>query len=82
MSPRGVWKVESRSRINQVPAYTTEQLFTDHQLLALKSPGIKQQPVPGRVFTFCLHLSEQEPWVSTSTSQAPNPALLSSWSHW
>lgn len=60
MSPRGVWKVLSRNRINQVPAYTTEQLFTDHQILALKTADIKQQPVPGCVFTFCLHLTEQE----------------------
>lgn len=82
MSPRGVWKVSSRSRINQVSAYTTGQLFTDHQILALKTPGIKQQPVPGCVFTFCLHLTEQERWVMISTSHAPNPPLLSSWSHW
>lgn len=60
MFPRGVWKVSSRSRKNQVPAYTTGQLFMDHQILALKTAGIKQQPVPGFVFTFCLHLIEQE----------------------
>ena len=72
MSPWGVWKVSPRNRINQVPAYKMEQLFTDDQILALETPGNKQQPMPCHVFAFCLHLAE----LSRNGGQGPAPAVL------